>query len=1419
MKKFIFSLFSILFFIPLGCQDESSLIESKYFSSLPVVKETKPITSLSQNEATSGGNLVTAKGNNIVAKGVCWSIYENPTYKQSRTIDGKEIGEYTSNLTGLVANTTYHIRAYAQTNDDVAYGPELIFTTLKAVSPVVTTLSVSEITISSVKTGGSISSDGGSEIIEKGVVWGTGSLPDITLNLKTQQGSGTSSFISQIGDLEPNKSYYVRAYATNKDGITGYGATQSFTTEIGTPIVLTGEIASKTDSSAICSGIISFDGGIGISAKGIVWNTTGSPEITLTTKTNEGTGITGFNSVIYKLNPNKTYFARAYATNYAGKTGYGNEVVFTTNFGTPVLTTKAITSMTSTSATSGGTISFDGGAAISIKGVVWSTYPNPEISLLTKTTDGTGTGGYTSSMTGLMPNRTYFVRAYATNTDSKTGYGNEISFTTNVGDPEVQTSEITSITSNSAVGGGSVLFDGGKQITAKGVVWSTTQNPTITLTTKTNDIGTGDPFTSSLSGLEQGKTYFVRAYATNSSGKTGYGDNISFKTLSIPTVSTLPIDAITDSSASSGGVFSSDGGLQVTEKGVVWSTHEDPDISLPTKTLDGTGSGAFTSSITQLSPNTTYYVRAYATNSAGTGYGRQVSFKTSLTQPTVSTSPITFTTYNSSISGGNITSDGGASVTSRGVCWSTNQNPDIFLPTKTINGTGTGAFTSSITGLSPNTTYYVRAYATNSSGTGYGEEIRFATSITSPTVSTSPITSTTYNSSISGGNITSDGGSIVTSRGVCWSTSHNPDISLPTKTSDGTGTGTFNSSITGLNPNTTYYVRAYATNSVGTRYGTQINFTTNVTSPIVTTSTSSATGPNSGKSGGTVSFDGGANVSARGVCWSTSQNPDISLSTTVDGTGTGTFTSTLTGLSPNTTYYVRAYATNKISTGYGSQLSFTTKAVSNPIVSTLTVTSIKISSANSGGTITVEGGASVTSRGVCWSTSQNPDISLATKTIDGIGTGSFISTLTGLNQNTTYYVRAYATNSGGKTGYGENVSFKTLVVPTVNTLPITALKNSSASSGGVFGSDGGLPVTEKGIVWSTNEDPNISLPTKTSDGTGTGAFTSSITGLNPNTTYYVRAYATSNAGTGYGSQLSFTTTGKLIPVVSTTSITSITSNSAICEGIVISDEGEPLTSRGVCWSTSQNPDISLLTKTTDGTVTGTFTSSITGLSPYTTYYVRAYATNNAGTGYGPQLSFETYGFLEYNGFNYRTVKIGSQEWTVENLQTTKYNDGTSITKTNDNTTWSSTTNGAYCAYDTTESNVATYGFLYNWYAVNTGNLAPSGWRVPTDADWTKLIDYAGGELIAGSKLKAKTGWNSNGNGTDEFRFSAIPSGLRINSNGVFAYVGNYGSWWSSTPNDLESAWYRLMYFDNPRVLRNSFYNLGSGYSIRLVRDL
>lgn len=787
-----------------------------------------------------------------------------------------------------------------------------------------------------------------------------------------------------------------------------------------------------------------------------------------------------------------------------------------------------------------------------------------------------------------------------------------------------------------------------------------------------------------------------------------------------------------------------------------------------------------------------------------------------LQKPTLTTTSVSKITEATALCGGSISSDGGTEVTARGVCWSTASNPTI-ADNLTIDDSVSTIFVSNLTVLSPSTTYYVRAYATNKVGTAYGTEETFTTkSLALTTISPEFIMA---QSAISGGIVSSDGDSItVKARGVCWNTFPNPTIT-DSITTNGKGKGSFTSVMTGLQPFTTYYVRAYVTNNNGTKYGNELNFTTQngiisaTTQPVTSILSVSAT------FSGSISGDGGTAVTERGFCWSTSEHPTFTNNVANVGKGTGSFSVGITGLIPNKTYYVRVYGINAVGTYYGNEISFTTNA-SMALVTTTAVSGITSETAVSGGLVTSDGTSNITARGVCWSTGVNPTVTLLTKTSEGTGSGPFSSTMTSLLSNTTYHVRAYATNLAG-TAYGADIPFTTLALaPSLTTTAVSSIKAKSAVSGGSITSDGGSRITARGICWSTSTNPTTAT-NKSSDGTtGIGSYSNSFQALLPNTTYYVRAFATNAVGTSYGNEISFTTYDGVV-TLTTNAGKAITAITATFGGTIASDGGDNVTARGLCWGTSSSPSVDLSTKTTNGTGTGAFSNNLSNLQPTTTYYIRAYATNGISTYYGNELSFTTTELVtDIDGNVYNTVTIGTQTWMVQNLRTTKFRDGTPIPNVTDGIAWTELTTSAYCNINNNPNVSTIFGRLYNGYTVfNSSNLAPTGWHVATDAEWTTLTTYVGGANVAGGKLKEAgyIHWDvPNANATNEYGFTALPNYYR-SQYGVFYPSGWYSYWWTSTKAPTSNIWIRGMCIDDPYVTRSDYPSYW-GLSVRCVKD-
>ena len=301
--------------------------------------------------------------------------------------------------------------------------------------------------------------------------------------------------------------------------------------------------------------------------------------------------------------------------------------------------------------------------------------------------------------------------------------------------------------------------------------------------------------------------------------------------IELPDVVTNEVTGITTTTATAGGEIISDGGSTITECGVCWSTEGEPTLEGDHATATAT-TGAFTVSLTGLTQNTTYYIRAYATNEAGTGYGDVLTFTTEeeivITVPTVTTAEVTEITTTTATVGGAITDAGNGTISGSGICYKTGNKEWTCVALEATEN----AFSTTLEGLTPNTTYTVRAYATNEEGTGYGEEVSFTTEeeivITVPTVTTDAVTNVTTNTALVGGAITNDGNGTVTESGICYKTGNEEWACVTIAATN----NAFSMTLTGLTANTTYTVRAYATNEEGTGYGEEVTFTTLEDGPI-----------------------------------------------------------------------------------------------------------------------------------------------------------------------------------------------------------------------------------------------------------------------------------------------------------------------------------------------------------------------------------------------------------------------------------------------------------------------------------------------------------------------------------------------------------------------------------------------------------
>ncbi len=667
--------------------------------------------------------------------------------------------------------------------------------------------------------------------------------------------------------------------------------------------------------------------------------------------------------------------------------------------------------------------------------------------------------------------------------------------------------------------------------------------------------------------------------------------------------------------------------------------------------------------------------------------------------------------------------------------------------------------------------------------------------------------------------------------GVCWSTSHNPTLQNAYVAGQITNPNSenyyfYNCEVEGLQPNTDYYARAYITRYGITEYSSERHFTTPLPdAPEVITGSVFNITKNSATCGGIVTNDHGYPVTARGVCWSTSPIPTLSNSFTQDGSGLGDFTSQISGLSPNTLYWVRAYATNISGTSYGDVDTFRTLPNLLLTVTTEAANPVTSTTATLHGTA-ISTGAPIVSRGFCWGQDGNPSLGNPnSQFILGEGSGdSFSATISGLSPNTTYQVSAFADNGQGVEP-GNIISFTTnSCIPVVNTLEPTAIISNSATLQGHIHNEcfTVMPITSCGFCMDTVANPSVAGNQQvysTSFNLEDGNIYYLASDLQTGVTYHVRCFAINANGIHYGDDRTFIIDNNCnLLQVNTFNVSNIGTYSATARFSVFSNDNCEISQCGVLWGTQPSLNLNSDTSITMTGSAGEHSLTINGLEPESIYYVQAFATNPAGTEFGQVVAFRTDAetgtdcgtLMDADSNVYHTVLLGSQCWMKENLRTTHYADGTEIPLGS-----AGSTTEPYRYYPTgyyddniNFRNVPLYGYLYNWPAVMHGastssanpsgvqGICPTGWHVPSSAEWTQLVDYLASEgfqcgsnsTSVSKSMASMNGWNSSSTtcsvGNDPSMnnasgFTAVAGGYNIGSS-ICSSIEDMAYFWTCT---------------------------------------
>lgn len=724
------------------------------------------------------------------------------------------------------------------------------------------------------------------------------------------------------------------------------------------------------------------------------------------------------------------------------------------------------------------------------------------------------------TINGFIDGDKYYLRPYLRDGEYL-AYGDVVEFSIPAV-PVVKTYDAAEVTSEGAVLSGEVVK--GADISERGFMLAEGESSAADMGRKIIVEGSIGGYTTELSALQPNQKYTFCAYAINPSG-TYYGDEISFVTeVGMPKVSAPVISSITSVSAIFSSVVTDHGGENVSEVGFYYSTNADFDSAL--KVNQPYATDAYSLEVSDLEINTKYYVRAYVRNSTGVVCSDVESFKTSVYLPSVTTLAYTDVTSMSALLSGDVISDNGSAITERGFVWIRGTGaPTIESYKIKVEGT-TGEYTGVLTGLEPNERYSFRAYAINSEGVSYGEIMYFFTLAGLPELSITTVTEITSTSAVLSCTIVNNGGATVSEVGFYYDVVSQVDIQKSSKHSEDYSSDTFSVLVENLKVGTNYYVKAYAVNDIGEKQNDVVLFKTISTIPSVVTDNPLDIESHNAKLTGSVTSDNGEPITDRGFVWMPGiGTPTISNNVLKVSGSTGKFSVILESLEPVQVYSYRAYAINSKGIAYGEIRTFETKA-GKPAVEVVEFSDITSSAAKVSCVITDKGGDRVTDIGIIYGTSPDLNPSFSDKVSNPYTSDSFSYSIKGLSRAQSYYVQPFATNSVG-TYYGEISTFKTLPeIPIVITSEVTEINDNSAVSGGAIVDDGGESVMAKGLVWSKFGTPTLS-DFNIDNGVGNSSFENKMTNLESGTTYYVRAYATNSAGTAYGPQRLFTTTGDI----------------------------------------------------------------------------------------------------------------------------------------------------------------------------------------------------------------------------------------------------------------------------------------------------
>ncbi|MBK8808209.1 MAG: carbohydrate-binding domain-containing protein [Bacteroidales bacterium] len=1153
--------------------------EIAQIKTIPSVVTTLEVTNLTENTATFAGSITNTDSEiNIIARGFFLSTTNTlPDSKDMVIISGSGIGSFSKTYTNLTPETKYYLRAFALENNITVYGNVISFTTPTEfiAAPIITTNKASEITETTATISASLLTVTQNTIINsKGFYWTTNSNDPGDREYTINAGEGNGDFSTQITSLPQGTTVYYRAFAYYQGGEV-LGSILSFTTKtvVNPPIVTTVDAVDISTNTVTIKGNVSADETAEVQAYGFYWSASNSTPNYSDNNLVMGSGTGAFSKILRSLSPATTYYFRAYAS-YKNGTVLGDVLSFTTTKEVeqaPLVSTIAATGIDQTTATLNGNISTDGKTIILVRGFYWSsTNENPTKNDNYIILEGE-TGNFSKIISSLTPNTRYYFKAYATYSNG-TVTGNVFTFKTAevISEiPTINTVAVENVTENSAELIGNVYVSGNVTIASRGFYWSkTNQNPDVNDNIVLSGTGTGS-FSSVLSLLETGTQYYFKAFAIYDN-ETVTGSVLSFTTLNKttipPTVETLLPTNITENSTTLNATVLPGENITIATNGFYISAeNSNPNENDRVINLSA-ATGDIKTQLSDLLPNTVYYVKAFSLYQGGEVTGEIVQFKTAehiIPTPVVTTLTATeVNTYSATINANIVSVE--AQIELCGFYWSvSNNDPTVNDSNISIAGK-TGDIAQLLQNLNPSTTYYFRAFATYSGKTVLGETVSFTTkekTTTPPTVTTLDVEGITHNAAIVNALVNNLENISIDSVGFYLSTSNSNPSSSDSIISLKYTTSTIEYALQNLIPLTSYYIKAFIRYSEGTVTGNVVSFTTSaapVVLPKIVTLAATDITTNSATLNGVLTIAGNLPILSSGFYWSYSNADPTEHDSIIYQTITANqLTANLADLSAETTYYFKAFVETSEGTITGNVVVFTTEQepIIAPTIITEAATALTQNSADLNGSITDLGNSDILGYGFYWSaTNTNPTGSDNTISLT-YANNSFTKTINGLSPETTYYFRSYVIYTEGII-LGNVLSFTTeaapVIPPVINTLLITNISETSAKLNAEITSDQ-TEVISRGFYWSqTNSNPTATDNIITV-GNGAGVYSFVLNGLLPATTYYVVAFAQYSEGTILSSAQTFTTQVSIKDLYIELDGSSISTNSttAIIDGSTI----------------------------------------------------------------------------------------------------------------------------------------------------------------------------------------------------------------------------------------------------------------------------